>query len=366
MIPLNDLQRHCLAVADEVSAAVSRVTASGWYILGKEVSAFEEEFAAYCGTAHCVGVGNGTDALELAMRCVGVAPGKKVVTVGNAGLYSTVAIRAIGAEPLYVDIDHRSMLVSAEKLARVDFSGVAAIVATHLYGRLADMEAILAIASKHAIAVIEDCAQAHGAMRGGKRAGSFGALGCFSFYPTKNLGALGDGGAVITGNASLAGRIRRLRHGGQADRYRHVVAGVNSRLDELQAAVLNARLPRLAQWTARRRALARLYRQALPPSIATLRERDRGHVYHLFPVRVPGREALQARLASAGIETLIHYPYALTDQPAFAPLGPHACPVAGAAAREVLSLPLHPRLADADVIRVAREVDAYQKGLSLA
>jgi dTDP-3-amino-3,4,6-trideoxy-alpha-D-glucose transaminase len=241
-----------------------------------------------------------------------------------------------------------------------------AIVPVHLYGQAADMDGIRRVADRHSLAIVEDCCQAHLATDRGIAVGARSHAAAFSFYPTKNLAALGDGGAVTTGSEAIALRIRRLRNGGQDSRAHHIEAGVNSRLDDLQAAVLRARLPRLKQWTIRRRELAARYRQLLPASVRTIRERDPGHVYHLFPVRVPERAALQAHLSSAGIETMIHYPFALTKQPAFAAFASHECPVAVAAAGELLSLPISPRLADADIARVADAVAAFVKGHRLA
>jgi dTDP-3-amino-3,4,6-trideoxy-alpha-D-glucose transaminase len=241
-----------------------------------------------------------------------------------------------------------------------------AIVPVHLYGQATDMAAIRRIAERHQLAIVEDCCQAHLATENGVPVGTRSHAAAFSFYPTKNLGALGDGGAVITADDALATRVRRLRNGGQRDRYSHVEAGVNSRLDELQAAVLRARLPLLPAWTGRRRQLAALYRDQLSEGIEPIRERDPGHVYHLFPVRVLDRDDLSAGLTRAGIGTLVHYPIPLSVQQAFSKYEPAACPVAMNAAAELLSLPLHPRLADADVARVAREVNTVVKGHSPA
>jgi dTDP-4-amino-4,6-dideoxygalactose transaminase len=232
----------------------------------------------------------------------------------------------------------------------------------HLYGQGADIEALLAIATTHGLPLVEDCCQAHLATAAGRAVGSWGIGGAFSFYPTKNLGALGDGGAVVTNDAAVADRIRRLRNGGQTDRYHHAEAGVNSRLDELQAAVLRARLPHLRAWTTRRRSLAAAYRRLLPASLDTIPQNDDGHVYHLFPVRSGSRDALRAHLTHTGIETLIHYPVPLSEQPAFAEYAPRACPNASAAARQLLSLPLHPRMAETDVARVAAAIDDFEKG----
>jgi dTDP-3-amino-3,4,6-trideoxy-alpha-D-glucose transaminase len=236
-------------------------------------------------------------------------------------------------------------------------------VPVHLYGQAAAMDAVGAVASRHALAIVEDCCQAHLATWRGQPVGTAGGGGAFSFYPTKNLGAIGDGGAVVTTDAAIADRVRRLRNGGQVDRYHHVEAGINSRLDELQAAVLRARLPLLPAWTGRRRALAAAYRVALPASVRTIPERDPGHVYHLFPIRSADRDGLRAHLAASGIEALIHYPVPLPAQPAFASAQVRdQCPEAARAAGELLSLPLNPRLSEADVGRVAAAVGVYPKG----
>jgi dTDP-4-amino-4,6-dideoxygalactose transaminase len=240
------------------------------------------------------------------------------------------------------------------------------MVPVHLYGQPAAMDALRVMAQRHALAIVEDCCQAHLATCAGAPVGTFGVGGAFSFYPTKNLGALGDGGAVVTNDAAIADRVRRLRNGGQTDRYHHVEAGINSRLDEIQAAVLRARLSRLAQLTTRRRTLAAEYRRRLQDAVRTPPEFDPGHVYHLFPVRTRERDALQAHLRAAGIETLIHYPVPLPEQQAFAAFNPAACPEAARLARETLSLPLHPQLKDADVARVADAAGTFQKGRVLA
>ena len=228
-IPINDLKRHHAPLAGELAAAVNRVLASGWYILGPEVEAFEREFARYCGVEHCAGVGNGTDALELALGALGIGPGTEVATVANAGMYSTTAILRVGARPLYIDVDGRSMTMSPAALDAAISGGPegcpAAVIVTHLYGQMAEIEELLAIAGRKNIPVIEDCAQAHGAERAGRKAGSRGKLGCFSFYPTKNLGAAGDGGAVVTADAALAAKVRALRQYGWTAKYRSTVAG---------------------------------------------------------------------------------------------------------------------------------------------
>jgi dTDP-4-amino-4,6-dideoxygalactose transaminase len=276
--------------------------------------------------------------------------------------FTALAVVAAGARPVFVDVEPRTLTIDVDACAQAITPNTRAIVPVHLYGQPADMDPVRRLAQRLSLAVVEDCCQAHLATEQGVPVGTRAEAAAFSFYPTKNLACLGDGGAVTTNDRSLAGRVRRLRNGGQADRHRHIEPGINSRLDELQAAVLRARLPRLPQWTTRRRELAALYRRELPPSVQTIEERDPGHVYHLFPVRVPNRDRLRAHLADAGVETLVHYPTALTELPAFADCESPPCPVAEAASRTLLSLPLHPGLADADVTAVACAVGTFVKG----
>ena len=354
-----------------VRAAIDRVIARGWFVLGPEVEAFEAEFAAACGAAHAVGVGNGTDAIALLLRALDVKPGDEVIVPALTAAYTGLAVLLAGATPVFADVDPGTLTLDPAACEAVITPRTVAIVPVHLYGQAADMPALQSIAQRHSIAVIEDCCQAHLATHRGTPVGTRSVGGAFSFYPTKNLGALGDGGAVITNDPSLADRIRRLRNGGQSDRYVHAEAGVNSRLDDLQAAVLRARLPLLRRWTDRRRVLAATYRRALAGTagsergVEPLEERDHGHVYHLFVVRSAERDALQSHLRASGVETLVHYPVPLPRQPAFAPARGD-CPVATRAAQDILSLPLHPRLTDADVSRVSSAVSTFQKGHILA
>jgi dTDP-3-amino-3,4,6-trideoxy-alpha-D-glucose transaminase len=346
--------------------AIDRVLARGWFVLGPEVEAFEAEFAAACGARHAIGVGNGTDAIALALRALDIGQGDEVIVPAMTAAYTGLAVIATGARPVIVDVEPETLTMDPAACAAAVTPHTRAIVPVHLYGQAADMHAIRRIAARHSLAIVEDCCQAHLATEQGVAVGTRAEAAAFSFYPTKNLGALGDGGAVITGSAAIADRVKQLRNGGQRQRAHHVEAGVNSRLDDLQAAVLRARLPRLAGWTARRRDVAALYRRMLPDSVRTIRERDPGHVYHLFPVLTSERTALQAHLSSAGIETVTHYPMALTKQPAFASYPSPDCPVACAAADSLLSLPNSPQLADPDVARVAAEVAAFAKGHRLA
>jgi dTDP-4-amino-4,6-dideoxygalactose transaminase len=331
--------------AEAVRTAMARVADSGWFVLGPELEAFEHEFAAASGAAFAIGVGNGTDALALILRALDIGPGDEVITTPLSAAYTSLAIIMAGARPIFVDIDANRLTLDPERIARAISPRTRAIVPVHLYGQGADMAAIERIATERGLQVVEDCCQAHLATVNGRPVGTIGVAGAFSFYPTKNLGALGDGGAVITGDAALAERIRRLRNGGQISRYLHEEAGVNSRLDELQAAILRARLPFLPAWTTQRRALADCYRRQLAGSPVVIPpELDRGHVYHLFVVLAGDRgrrQALQQHLSSRGIETLVHYPVAIPKQRAIADQKPDPCPVADAVCEHVLSLPLH-------------------------
>ena len=357
--------------AAAVRGAIDRVIARGWFILGPEVEAFESEFATAMGARYSVGVGTGTDAIALTLRALGIGPGDEVITSPLSAAYSALAVMMAGARPVFADIDPNRLTRDPDQAARAVGPRTRAILPVHLYGQAADMVGIETVAARHHLAIVEDCCQAHLATADGRPVGTIGIAGAFSFYPTKNLGALGDGGAIVTSDRALAERLKRLRNGGQADRYHHVEPGINSRLDEMQAAVLRARLPFLRQWTMRRRALAARYRAALAASpadeIQVPPELDAGHVYHLFVVQVRGagaRDDLQARLAAAGVETLIHYPVAISQQPALAGEHPANCPIAQRVCDAILSLPLHPALADEDVDAVATAVrkDAIKCG----
>jgi dTDP-4-amino-4,6-dideoxygalactose transaminase len=354
-VPFLDL--HLAEESGAVREAIQRVIDSAWFVLGPEVDAFEKEFATVSGASHAVGVGNGTDALALILRALGIGPGDEVVTTPLSAAYTAIAIVMAGARPVFADIDPDRLTLDPAAAEQVITSRTAALLPVHLYGQPADMGALTTLASRKGIALVEDCCQAHLATCAGQPIGTFGVAGAFSFYPTKNLGALGDGGAVVTRDAALAARIARLRNGGQADRYRHVEMGINSRLDELQAAILRERLPYLQARTAQRRALAARYRSLLEgASIVVPPEFDPGHVYHLFPIRARARSSLQNRLRDAGIETLVHYPIPVFQQPAFASANLADCPHAVRAAGEVLSLPLYPGLAATAVTTVAEAI----------
>lgn len=351
-----------LAAKADIDAAVARVLDSGTYIHGRELTAFEAEFAAFLGTQGCVGVANGTDAIELALRSFGVGPGDRVATVANTVSATVAAIVATGAEPIFVEIDPATMLMDAGALAQVlgdDLERrIKAVVPVHLYGQACDMPAIIATARAHGAKVLEDCAQAHGASAAGRAAGTWGDLAAFSFYPTKNLGALGDGGAVVGGDAAALERVRLLRQYGWRTRYVSDEHGRNSRLDELQAAILRVRLRRLADENAYRARLAARYLELLAsaPLRLPFTVTGRTHVWHQFVVRTPRREPLRAALEAQQIYCGVLYPVPIHRQPAYA--CEMTLPHTEQACAEVLSLPLHPGLTIASVERVAAAVNS--------
>lgn len=361
MIPLNDLQRQYKSIAQEIQTALVRVAASGWYVLGPEVEAFEQEFASYCQSRHCVGVANGTEALEIGLRTLGIGPGDEVITVANAGMYSTTAIRAVGATPVFADVHLATLTLDPHSLPGLVSPFTRAVIVTHLYGRIANMPAILSFTRQHGLALVEDCAQAHGAKSEGKIAGSWGDLSCFSFYPTKNLGALGDGGAIVTSNAQFAARARMLRQYGWDRKYHNQFpGGRNSRLDEIQAAVLRTKLPYLDGWNQERRRVASQYQLGLAKTGLGLPEpvQDGEMIYHLYVVRTTQRERLMEKLRQNGVGCDIHYPIPDHLQPACASLGgkPGMLPVTEQAAQQVLSLPCFAELSIKEIEQVARVI----------
>lgn len=352
-----------LAQRSAIDWAIRRVLDSGWYILGSEVAVFEREFAAFLGAAHAVSVANGTDAVELALRAGGVSAGDVVITVSHTAVATVAGIERAGAKPLLVDIEPETFTLDPERLAATleSHCGVKAVIAVHLYGHPANLPAIVELTQRHGLLLIEDCAQAHGAAWAGRKTGTWGDAAAFSFYPTKNLGALGDGGAVTTQHAELAARLAELRQYGWKTRYISDSAGVNSRLDELQAAILRAKLPALAAGNTRRREIAARYSAQLAASGLRLpRTREAAeHVFHQFVVRTPSRDALQQHLRARGIPTAILYPVPIHLQPAYA--GRIALGVGGLgeterACGEILSLPMHPQLSDDAVDCVVAEI----------
>lgn len=363
----NDIGAGYRARRDEIDAAVARVLASGWYILGAEVEAFEREFSGWLGVPYAVGVANGTDALALALRGLGIGPGCAVVTVSHTAVATVAAIEMVGATPVLVDIDPRSYCMCPDDLAatlarwRERGSGappIRAVVPVHIYGQPADMARIMDVARAAGIRVIEDCSQAHGATIDGRRVGSFGDAAAFSLYPTKNLGALGDGGIVATADPELRARIAALRQYGWRERYVSAEPGVNSRLDELQAAILRVKLRDLDANNARRAAIAARYDAALAAgavAAAPWRVPGTGHVFHQYVMRSTRRDAVRAELAGRGIDTAIHYPVPVHLQPAYAgrvTLGPSGCAATAVVAHEILSLPMFPELGRDQVDRI--------------
>lgn len=362
-----------LEQATEIDAAIARVLRSGRYILGPEVAAFEQEFAAFVGAGHALGVANGTDAIAVALKAIGVGAGDVVLTVSNTAVATTVAIRTVDADPLFADVDSEHGLMNVahatellERVARgeigIALDRIKAILPVHLYGRCADMDALCALSARYCIPIVEDCAQAHGAQWNGRGAGTFGTIATYSFYPTKNLGAIGDGGAVTMSDPELRERARLLREYGWRQRYISDIEGGNTRLDELQAALLRMKLQRLAQHNAARRALAAIYRERIHhPDVAISTAADDGHVYHQFVVRTPRRDALQKYLRERGIGTLVHYPAAVHQQPAYADpaFRPLPLPNTERWAAQVLSLPMFSQLATADAEYVADTINAW-------
>lgn len=362
-IPLVDLQAAYRRQQAEIDAAVTKVLGSGWYVMGRELRAFEAEFAAYQGQAHAVGVASGTDALLLALRAAGVGPGDAVITVAHTAVATVTAIELAGATPVLVDIDPETYTLDPAQLPGALSPRTRAIIPVHLYGQTADMESILTFARNHHLLVIEDCAQAHGSRYHGRLAGTMGDLAAFSFYPTKNLGALGDGGAVTTDRADLAERVRLLQQYGWRERYVSEVPGLNSRLDELQAAVLRVRLRSLDAGNAARRRHAAGYHDALAglPVVRPIVARGMEPVYHLYVIQSDQRDALQQHLSDHGIGTGVHYPVPIHWQPGYAHLGydPGSLPVTEASAGRILSLPMHPDLPPDAPARVAAAIDAF-------
>jgi dTDP-4-amino-4,6-dideoxygalactose transaminase len=359
-VPFVDLREHVRQLRGELDAALARVLDSGWFILGPEVEALERELAAALRARDVVAVANGTEAIQLALEALGVGPGDEVVTSPLSAAFTGLGVLRAGARPVFADLDPVTLNVAPEAVERALTPRTRALLPVHLYGHAADLDPLLELARARGIALVEDACQAFGALYRGRPVGALADAGTLSFYPTKNLGALGDGGAVAVQDEALAQRLRRLRNGGQSDRYRHEIAGVNSRLDEVQAAILRVKLRHVPRWTARRRELAAFYLRELEGAALELpREQPYASaVHHLFVVRHRDRDGLMRRLAARGVGTLVHYPIPLHLQPAFEPLGARAgdFPVAERAAREVLSLPLYPELSDAQALAVVAAV----------
>jgi dTDP-4-amino-4,6-dideoxygalactose transaminase len=373
MIPFFDLTRQYQKIKKEILSATQRVYEKGRFILGEEVFAFEKEFSHYCGVQYGVGVGSGTDALFLALKAAGIGEGDEVVTVANSFVSTALAISFAGAKPLFVDIDPRTytmdpngleLLLKREK-AKNSGQKIKAVLPVHLYGHPAEMDSIMLIANRYDLIVIEDACQAHGAKYGRREVGSFGAMGCFSFYPTKNLGGYGDGGMVVTDHKRYERNLRLLRSYGEREKYQHILKGHNSRLDEIQAAMLRAKLKYLDQWNEERRKKAKLYTEKLSPSGVVCPSEKKGarHVYHLYAIKTGKRESLQAFLKKRGIETLIHYPIPIPLQKAYRELGYRRrdLPLTNRWSRKILSLPFFPEIKEHEMEEVAEGIRSFIK-----
>ena len=361
MFPFLNLKAQHHALKADILAAVSEVLDSTAFAGGTYVTKFEEEFAAYCETKHGVGVGNGTDALWFALLALGIGPGDEVITVPNTFIATGEAITYCGAKPVFIDIDEQTYTMDPRLIEQAITPRTKAIIPVHLYGQMADMDPIMEIARKHRLAVIEDACQAHGAKYKGRTAGSIGDVGCFSFYPGKNLGACGEAGACITNSLELKNRMAMFRDHGQAKKYFHSVIGWNGRMDGIQGAILSIKLKHLKSWTDSRRAHARAYTQALShvPGVLTPKEAaERQHVYHLYVLRVKQRDAVLKTLAERGVNCAIHYPVPLHLQDAYASLGikPGSLPISERCAKEIISLPMFPELSAGDISKVVAEI----------
>lgn len=364
MILMNDFKAEPEALRRDMMAAVGRVLASGWYILGQEVESFERQWASACGVAHGVGTGNGLDAIEVALRALDIGRGDEVVTTPMTAFASVLAILRAGATPVLADIDPETALLAPESVRRVLSARTRALLLVHLYGQVRGMEEWRRLCAERGIALIEDCAQSHFARWRGRAAGAFGRAGAYSFYPTKNLGAPGDAGMLVTDDAALAARAARLRNYGQSERYHHPELGLNSRLDELHAAILSARFDWAAQFTTRRREIAAAYRSAFDNRRVRLLadpEEPEAHVYHLFVVRCEERERFQQHLRSRGVQTLLHYPVPVHQQIACNDIArdPRGLAQAERHARACVSLPCHPQMSEQDVATVVAAVNSF-------
>ena len=371
MVPFLDLTRQYRQIKGEITLATRRVFERGRFILGEEVSAFEKEFSNYCGVRYGTGVGSGTEALYLALKAAGIGEGDDVVTVAKSFVATAFAISFTGARPIFVDIDAKTYTMDPNRLelllkhekAKKGRKKIRAVLPVHLYGHPAEMDSIMEIADRYDLIVIEDACQAHGAKYGGKKAGSFGTMACFSFYPTKNLGGYGDGGMVVTDRREYDQKLRLLRCYGDREKYQHVLKGHNSRLDEVQAAILRVKLKYLDQWNEERRGKAKIYTEKLLPYgvVCPLEKRGVRHVYHLYTIKTRKRDSLQAFLKKRGIETLIHYPIPIPLQRAYreTEYQKKDLPLTDQWSRRILSLPLFPGIKGSEMEEVAEGIGSF-------
>ncbi len=373
MVPFLDLTRQYQKMKGEILSVTQRVYERGRFILGEEVSAFEEEFSHYCGVRYGIGMGSGTEALYLALKAAGIGEGDEVVTVANSFISTALAISFTGAKPLFVEIDPRTYTMDPNHLelllkrqrAKDSSRKIKAVLPVHLYGHPAEMDSILDISNRYGLIVIEDACQAHGAKYGKRKVGSLGTMGCFSFYPTKNLGGYGDGGMVVTNHKKYDQKLRLLRCYGERKKYHHILKGHNSRLDEIQAAILRVKLKYLDQWNEERRRKAKLYTKMLSPLGVVCPAEQRGvrHVYHLYTIKTKKRDWLQAFLRKKGIETLIHYPIPIPLQKAYQESGYRKkdLPITNLWSRKILSLPFFPEMKEPEMQEVVKGIRSFME-----
>jgi dTDP-4-amino-4,6-dideoxygalactose transaminase len=361
MIPFVDFKEEYSDIKNDIDKAINTTLESGRFILGKQVKSFEKEFAAYNNSKYCIGTGNGMEALQLALMALDIKKGDEVITVANTAAATVLAIIFAGATPVFVDIKKDSYNIDPKEIEKAITDKTKAIIPVHLFGQTADMNPIIEIAKKHDLRVIEDACQAHGAEYKGKKTGSMGDIGCFSFYPTKNLGAYGDGGAIITNNKETDEKLRMLRNYGQETRYTHLLKGLNSRLDEIQAAILKVKLKHLDEYIIKRRRKAKLYGELIKNQeiITPIEKEDAKHTYHIYVIRTNQRDKLKLNLKNKEIQTLIHYPIPLHMQHAFKELKHYNLPITEDHSKKILSLPIYPGLEDEKVEEIAKEINSF-------
>ena len=366
MIKIADLKSEYQEISNHIKEAIGRVLESGWFIFGEELEGFEKEFSKYIGAKYGVGVSSGSDALFLAVKALGIGEGDEVITVSHTFISTVDAVVRNGAEPVFVDVDPDTYCIDVSKIERAITDKTKAILPVHLYGHPANMDPIMEIAQRHKLCVIEDACQAHGAEYKGKKVGSIGAVGCFSFYPVKNLGAYGDGGIVVTSDEELAEKLRMSRNYGQPKKYYHDFVGVNSRLDEIQAAILRVKLKYLDEWNERRRKTAKLYNKFFEDSdvVAPAEKEYARHVYHLYVIRHKDRDKLQQHLLKKGIQTQIHYPIPVHRQKAYSDFRGNAqLPVTEKVCGEILSLPIYPSLKNKEIEYISNTIRGHKSGI---
>ncbi|MFQ5821522.1 MAG: DegT/DnrJ/EryC1/StrS family aminotransferase [Candidatus Heimdallarchaeota archaeon] len=358
MIPFVDLKKEYAEIRQEIHNAIQRVLEKQWFILGEELEKFEQEFPNHIGAKYGIGVNSGSDALYLAVNSLGVGKGDEVITVSHTFISTVDAIVRNGAKPIFLDVDPETYTIDVTQIEKKITERTRAIIPVHLYGHPSDMDPIMEIAEEHNLFVIEDACQAHGAEYKSKKVGSIGHIGCFSFYPAKNLGAYGDAGMIVTNNEEMAGRLRMMRNYGQLKKYYHEFLGVNSRLDEIQAAILRVKLKHLDEWNEKRRKVARLYNEFLENSVVTPTQREYAkHVYHVYAIRHKNRDKLEEHLEKNGIQTLIHYPIPVHKQKAYLDLGFQLnLPVTEKICHEILSLPMHPWMNSDEVSTISKVI----------